>query len=275
MLSYVSRTRKCSPFLSRSSVCILVPDVRKLKMKNKTKERTWDNHIDLCAKTCEGKDEAQAISDSNVTDTVMSFARALHGKPVCLSSPVPLHGTSSQQPALLLAPIHPVPWQPKGATDACTGGCHSNLNRQTRNEFHHQRLASKLNSISLSEKHSDGKCLHHTSESCSCPQCLSHTSFLSPRDRDVRCNGQAEARRRWCTASAAPREGVKPHWKPGSAKASHKTESQIHHKWSSLLCLPRGSNIDLYKGMVQSPTFIPRAQSHLGVYTAPKISTSQ
>lgn len=73
MLSYVSRTRKCSPFPSRSSVCILVPDVRKLKMKNKTKERSWDNHIDFCAKTCEGKDETQAISDSNVTDTVMSL----------------------------------------------------------------------------------------------------------------------------------------------------------------------------------------------------------
>lgn len=98
---------------------------------------------------------------------------------------------------------------------------------------------------------------------------------VNPETGHVRCYGQAEAWRRQCTASVATREGMKTHRKAGSAKASHKTGSQIHHKLSSLLYLPRGSDIDIYKEMVQSPTFIPRPQSHLGVYTAPKISTSQ
>lgn len=98
------------------------------------------------------------------------------------------HSGVEQFSAARAAPSHPEPWQPKGATHACTGECHSNLNRQTRNEFHHQRLASKLNSISLSEKHRKGKCLHHTPESCSCPQCPSNTSFLSPTEpRDRAC----------------------------------------------------------------------------------------
>lgn len=66
----------------------------------------------------------------------------------------------------------PSAWQPKGAASAGMGGCHGNLNRQSRNEFPHQRSASKLNSTSLMEKRSDGKCptLCRAPRSCPCPQ---------------------------------------------------------------------------------------------------------
>lgn len=78
----------------------------------------------------------------------------------------------------------PSAWQPKGAADVSKGGCHGNLNRQSRNELHHQRLTSKLNSTSLTEKRSDGKCLtlRHAPESCPCPRCLSDTGFFSPTE---------------------------------------------------------------------------------------------
>lgn len=60
------------------SVCILVRDVRKLRMKNKTtKERNWDNHIDLCVKICEEKDETQAISAFQCYRLCDGFTRAL------------------------------------------------------------------------------------------------------------------------------------------------------------------------------------------------------
>lgn len=66
----------------------------------------------------------------------------------------------------------PSAWQPKGAASAGMGGCHGNLNRQSRNEFPHQRSASKLNSTSLMEKRSDGKCptLCRAPRSCPCPR---------------------------------------------------------------------------------------------------------
>lgn len=156
------------------------------------------------------------------------------------------------------------------------GGCHSNLNRQTRNEFHHQRLASIKLSLTV------GKAPQwEVASPCSWELLLPTVPIqhqLPPSQwtqRHGMSDGMAKQKPGGGTASVAPREGMKSHWKEGSAKASHKTESQIHHKWSSSLCLPRGSNIDLYKEMVQSPTFIPRAQSHFGVYTVSKISTSQ
>lgn len=109
MLSYVSSTRKCSPFPFYSSVCILVPDERKLMMKNKTtEERSWDNHIDSCVKMCEGKDETQAVSGFQCCRHCDEFAGALHGQQVCLSrhhiTPVPKRrgaALSSQHSCLL------------------------------------------------------------------------------------------------------------------------------------------------------------------------------
>lgn len=94
MLSYVSSTRKCSPFFFCSSVCFLVPDVRKLKMKNKTtKESNWDNYIDLHVKICEEKEETQAITGFQYYRHSGEFTGALHGQQVCLSRAVPLHHT--------------------------------------------------------------------------------------------------------------------------------------------------------------------------------------
>lgn len=181
--------------------------------------------------------------------------------------------SSHQQPGLHLAPLHRSTWQPKGAADVGVGGCHCNLNRQSRNEFHHQRLTSKLNSASLTEKHSDGKCqsLRHAPESCPCPLCLSDISFLSPTEPNngfIQFFGWIEAKRRWCVAGASPKQGTKLQCRPPSAKASHKIESQIHHKFITLFT--QRQQCWHTQGDGQSPTLIPRAQTHLGVQSAPK-----
>lgn len=66
-------------------------------MKNKTtKERNWDNHIDLCVKICEEKDETQAISAFQCYRLCDGFTRALHGQQGCLSRAVPLHRPSTK-----------------------------------------------------------------------------------------------------------------------------------------------------------------------------------
>lgn len=252
-----------------------------LMWENSTKGRNWDNHTDLCAEICEGKYDTQAISDFQCHRRCDEFAGALHGKQVCLSSPVPLHctstnveGSSSQGPAFLPAPTLPEPWQPKGGWEV------SQQSKQTDQKWISPPEISRQIKINLPVGKSAAVESAFTTLLRAVP---AHSAYptpassapVNPETGDVRCYGWAEAQRRPCTASVAPRKGMKPYWKPGSAKASHKTEHQIHHKWSSLLCLPRGSNINFYKEMVQSPTFIPRAQSHLDVYTAPKISTSQ
>lgn len=53
--------------------------------------------------------------------------------------------------------------------------------------------------------------------------------------------------------NALPVQPLEKRWKLTERQALQKPltkQSQIHHKWNSLLCLPRGSNIDLYKEMV-------------------------
>lgn len=173
-------------------------------MKNKnqtTKERNWDNHIDLSAQTHGGRDKIQAISGPQRygCSRCDELTRALHGKWVWLSRPQSLYimpwpnagvggaAVSSRHPSSLRSPP-PERLAAKGCIGM--GGCHGNLNRQSRNEFHHRRSASKLNSTSLTEKRSNGKrlALCHAPESGPCPPCHSGTGSLSPAEpghRDI------------------------------------------------------------------------------------------
>lgn len=135
------------------------------------------------------------------------------------------------------------------------GGCHSNLNRQTRNEFHHQGLASIKLSLTV------GKAPQwEVASPCSWELLLPIQHQLPPSQwtqRHAMSDGMAKQKPGGGTASVAPREGMKITerkglQKPPTKQRARSTTSEVHHS-----VYPEGAILTYTKRWSKVPHLFP------------------